>query len=83
MFLGEGKGINGPMTKGTYVWFETENWPKWEHKLVQGPYIHHVAGTYGKVADVLLEACRYIKNLTPDPATPSREQLEERYRMGL
>ena len=83
LFLGEGKGINGPMTKGTYVWIETENRPKWEHKLVQGPYIHHVAGTYGKVADVLLEACRYIKNLTPDPATPSREQLEERYRMGL
>ena len=80
LFLGEGKGVEGPFTKGTYVWLEVEDWPKWEHKLVQGPYIHHVACTYGKVADVLQEACRYIDGLMPDPATPSSEELTERYR---
>ena len=80
LFLGEGKGIDGPKSKGTYVWFQVDNWPKWEHKLVQGPYIHHVAGTYGKVADVLVEACRYLENLNPDPASPSLDELIERYR---
>lgn len=80
LFLGEGKGIDGPHTKGTYVWFEVKDWPKWEHHLVQGPYIHHVAGTYGKVADVLYEACRYIPNLMPDPVEPSAEELTERLR---
>ena len=72
--------MEGPFTKGTYVWLEVEDWPKWEHKLVQGPYIHHVACTYVKVADVLQEACRYIDGLIPDPATPSSEELTERYR---
>ena len=80
LFLGEGKGIDGPFTKGTYVWMETADWPKWEHQLVQGPYVHHVACTYGKVADVLMEACRYIDGLQPDPATPSGEELMQRYR---
>lgn len=80
LFLGEGKGIDGPKSKGTYVWFEVDDWPKWEHTLVQGPYIHHVACTYGKVADVLMEACRYIDNLEPDPVSPEAEELERRYR---
>ena len=80
LFLGEGRGIDGPFTKGTYVWFEVDNWTKWEHHLVQGPYIHHVAGTYGKVADVLYEACRYIDYLAPDPVSPTADELIDRYR---
>jgi len=79
LFLGEGEGVNGPYTRGTYVWFRVSDWPKWEHKLVQGPYIHHVAGTYGKVADILYEACRYIPELSPDPVDPTAEELEQRY----
>ncbi len=80
LFLGEGKGIDGPYCRGTYVWFEVNDWPAWEHKLVKGPYIHHVAGTYGKVADVLYEACRYIPGLRVDPAYPSDVELERRLR---
>lgn len=80
LFLGEGKGIDGPFSKGTYVWLEVEDWPLWEHKLVQGPYIHHVACTYGKVADVLLEACRYLDGVEPDAATPPEGELIRRYR---
>lgn len=79
IFLGEGKGVDGPLCKGTYVWFEVDDWAKWEHHLVQGPYIHHVAGTYGKVADVLQEACRFIPGLKADPVSPSGEELFERY----
>ena len=67
MFLGESKTCAGPKTTGTYVWMETENWVKWEKKIVEGPYIHHVAGIYGKYAGVLAEACKYIPNLKADP----------------
>ena len=42
LFGGEGKGVDGPETNGTYVWFETNNWKMWEEKLMFGPYIHHV-----------------------------------------
>lgn len=80
LFLGEGKSTDGPYTRGTYVWFEVDNWPKWEHRLVEGPYIHHVACTYGRVADVLYEACRYIDALNPDPVSPAAEELVDRYR---
>lgn len=79
LFLGEGRGVDGPFCKGTYVWFETDDWAKWEHKLVEGPYIHHVAGTYGKVADVLQESCKYIPELRPDPVSPTADELSYRY----
>ena len=66
MFLGEGWTTTGPKTEGTYVWMEVDDWGKWERKIVEGPYIHHVTGIYGKHADVLTEACKYIPNLKPD-----------------
>ena len=31
LFGGEGKGVDGPETNGTYVWFETNNWKMWDH----------------------------------------------------
>ncbi len=66
LFFGEGKGVEGPVTGGNYVWFETEDWPKWERKLMYGPYIHHTCGIHGKYADALYEACRYL-NIEADP----------------
>jgi len=66
LFAGEGKGTEGPKTKGTYVWFEVANWPEWERKLVEGPYIHHCAGVHGSVAAVLKEVCKYIPGLQAD-----------------
>jgi L-fucose isomerase-like protein len=82
LLIGEGKGVDGPKTRGTYVWFEVDNWPKWERKIVKGPYIHHIAGIHDKVGDILLEACSYIPGLEPDPAGPSREVLEDRWIEG-
>lgn len=64
--FGEGRGVDGPMTRGTYVDFETDDWPRWEEKFIYGPYIHHVAGIHCKVAAVLEEACRYVPRLTAD-----------------
>lgn len=60
LFFGEGRGVDGPLTGGNYIWFETSDWPKWERKLMFGPYIHHVAGIHGRYASVLEEACRYL-----------------------
>ena len=66
MFLGEAKTCEGPKTEGTFVWMETDDWVKWEKKIVEGPYIHHVAGIYGHWAGVLGEACKYIDGLKAD-----------------
>lgn len=60
LFADEGRGVDGPTTQGAYVWFEADNWVKWEKKLMYGPYIHHMAGVYGKYRDAVEEACRYL-----------------------
>lgn len=76
LLLAEGKGIDGPENKGTYLWAEFENWPKLETRLIRGPYVHHCTGVHGNVAAALYEACRYIPGLIPDPVDPTQEQLE-------
>lgn len=75
LFFGQGKGIDGPKTKGTYLWMEVPDWDKWEYKLVTGPYVHHCAGVHAAVAPILYEACKYIPGLEADPADPDKDQL--------
>lgn len=65
LLLGNAKGIDGPYTKGTYLWVEVENWPRLEAKIVEGPYIHHCVGIHQDVVPVLYEACKYI-GVKPD-----------------
>lgn len=62
LFAGEGisKSKTGPITTGTYTYLETDNWKRWEEKLIFGPYIHHVTGVYGKYLPVLREVARYL-----------------------
>ena len=79
LLIGEAKTIDGPANVGSYVWIEVDDWAKWEHKIVEGPYIHHVSGTYGNYAEVLYEACKYIPNLTYDSLV-SVEEIEKRWR---
>ena len=79
LLIGEAKTTSGPKNVGSYVWIEVDNWPKWEHKLVEGPYIHHVCGVYGKYGEILLEATKYINGLAPDVASPSTDELLERW----
>ena len=43
MLVGNFKSTEGPYTNGTYLWAEFDNLSKWEKKLVEGPYIHHMA----------------------------------------
>lgn len=65
LLLGNAKGIDGPYTKGTYLWIEVENWPRLEAKLVEGPYIHHCVGIHRDVVPILYESCKYI-GVKPD-----------------
>ena len=76
LLIAEGKTVPGPATGGTYGWIEFKDWPKLEHKVVTGPYIHHVAGVQAHVAPILYEACKYIPGLEPDVAEPSLEEVQ-------
>lgn len=60
LLLGNATGIDGPYTKGTYVWVEVENLKRLEAKVVEGSYIHHCVGIYSDVVPVLYEACKYM-----------------------
>lgn len=75
LLLGRAKGVEGPYTKGTYVWVEVENLKRLEAKLVEGPYIHHCVGIHRDVVPVLYEACKYI-GVTPDLYDNNEEEIK-------
>lgn len=75
LLLGNARGIDGPYTKGTYVWVEVDNLKRLEAKLVEGPYIHHCVGIHKDVVPVLYEACKYI-GVKPDLYDPVEEQVK-------
>lgn len=75
LLLGNANGIDGPYTKGTYVWVEVQNLKRLEAKLVEGPYIHHCVGIHCNVVPVLYEACKYI-GVQPDFYDPIEEQVK-------
>jgi L-fucose isomerase-like protein len=64
--LSQGKGVEGPKSRGTYVWVEFKDWPALEKKIITGPYIHHVAGIHGKLIPIIQEALRYIPGVEVD-----------------
>lgn len=76
LLLGRAKGVEGPYTKGTYVWVEVENLKRLENKIVCGPYIHHCVGIHKDIVPVLYEACKYI-GITPDLYDPIEEEVKE------
>lgn len=74
LLLGKAEGIDGPYTKGTYVWVEVENLKRLEAKIAEGPYIHHCVGIHGDAVPVLYEACKYI-GVRPDLYDPVEEEV--------
>ena len=68
MLMGTFKGVEGPFTRGNYVWGEFKDWPKFEQAVIFGPYVHHMAEVEGDVIRRLKEFCRYtgIKADCPD-----------------
>jgi len=79
LLMGHTRGVEGPGNRGTYVWVEVDNWPRWEQRIIYGPYIHHVAGAHGKLAYILHEACRYL-GVSPDPVNPNEEDISAYWR---
>lgn len=74
LLLGKAKGIDGPYTKGTYVWVEVANLKKLEAKLVEGPYIHHCVGIHKDIVPILYESCKYI-GVKPDLYDDNEEEI--------
>ena len=75
LLLGNATGVNGPYTKGTYVWIEVKNWKRLETKLVEGPYIHHCVGIHRDVVPVLYEACKFI-GVKPDLYDDNEDEVK-------
>lgn len=75
MLLGNAKAIEGPYTKGTYLWIEVQNLKRLEEKIVCGPYIHHCVGIHANIVPILYEACKYI-NVKPDLYDPIEEEVK-------
>lgn len=75
LLLGRAKGIEGPYTKGTYLWVEVENLKRLEAKIVEGPYIHHCAGIHKDIVPVLYEACKYL-GIKADFYDPIEEEVK-------
>ena len=79
LLIAEGVTVDGPKTNGTYGWVEFKDWLAIEHKVVCGPYIHHVAGVHEHIADVLYEACKYL-NIKADLCEPDEAEVQRRLR---
>lgn len=75
LLLGNARGVEGPYTKGTYVWVQVKNWKRLEAKIVEGPYIHHCVGVHQDVVPVLYEACKYL-GITPDLYDPIEDEVK-------
>ena len=75
ILLGHARGIDGPWTRGTYVWVEVNNLKRLEAKVVEGPYIHHVAAIHGDIVPVIYEACKYI-GVKPDLYDPIEDKVQ-------
>lgn len=66
LLAGQCGTTDGPYTFGTYLWAKFKNLDGWERKLVEGPYIHHMAEIEGQYEDVFREFCKFIPGLRPD-----------------
>lgn len=63
---GECDSAEGPYTNGTYLWARFDDLNKWERKLVEGPYIHHVSEIEGSYTSAIKEFCKYVSSLKFD-----------------
>ena len=79
LLIGEAKTTDGPKNVGSCVWIEVDDWAEWEHKLVEGPYIHHVSDVYGKYGEIILEACKYIEGLNADAIESQNREFKKRW----
>jgi len=62
--VGEGQSIPGPVTQNNYVWMQVNDWPRWERRLMEGPFIHHAAMIYGHYSQVFQEAMKFMPEIS-------------------
>lgn len=60
------RSTDGPYTFGTYLWAEFDNLKKWEDKLIDGPYIHHMVEIEGDYTEEIAEFCKYYPEIAND-----------------
>ena len=77
--VGSGHTMDGPRTQNTYLWMKVNDWRRWERQLIEGPYIHHTGAAYGRYAPALVEACRYIPGLTPEPLGQDVDEVRQEF----
>ena len=66
LLAGTCETMDGPYTFGTYLWAKFKNLPAWERKIIEGPYIHHMAELEGDWTGELREFCKFIPTLSLD-----------------
>ena len=66
LLAGTCRTTDGPYTFGTYLWAQFDNLSAWERKLIEGPYIHHMAEIEGDVTEELREFTKYVPGLKLD-----------------
>jgi len=66
IITGECESTTGPYTFGTYMWAKFKDLDKWETKMVEGPYIHHVSEVEGAYTEEIKEFCKYVPNIKFD-----------------
>ena len=66
MLCGEFDSAKGPYTFGTYIWAKFDNLKKWEDKLIDGPYIHHMAEVEGEYLETVKEFAKFVPGLETD-----------------
>lgn len=66
LFLGEFDTTEGPYTTGTYLWAKLDDLARWERKIIEGPYVHHMAEIEGAHTETIREFCKYIPGLEID-----------------
>ena len=66
IITGECDSTTGPYTFGTYMWAKFKDLDKWETKMVEGPYIHHVSEVEGAYTEEIKEFCKYVHNIEFD-----------------
>ena len=70
LLAGTCRSTEGPYTFGTYLWAEFDSLAAWEKKLIEGPYIHHMAEIEGNYTAELNEFCKYMQGIMPDCVLP-------------
>jgi len=79
LLMGTAETMEGPYNQGTFGYFEFENLNRFESKLVNGPYIHHVSAIREDVVPILYEATKYL-GIEPDFYDPIEEDVKAYWR---